>query len=116
VDLKKFDTMEADDLRSYIEFLMWHYRVMDSFWFIYTAEAFGQERAVRINEKVWGQVPGMAAKDLVTRFNIQEKGLQRFVEALRYYPWMMLIGFQIETFPDEVILQVPIVQESRDGI
>lgn len=102
-----FATMSADDLRGYLQFLLHHYRVMDSFWFIRVAERFGQPVAEAINEQVWGRVGGLAAKDLVARFNIQEKGLAGFLEALRLYPWSILIGYQIEESDEEVTLSVP---------
>ena len=56
--------MGKDDLRNYIEFLLWHYRVVDTFWFIYAAERFDQPNAERLNEQMGGRVSAMAAKDL----------------------------------------------------
>lgn len=57
MDLEIIDKMEKEDLRRYIEFLLWHYRVVDAFWFLYTAERFDQPTAERLNERVWSKVP-----------------------------------------------------------
>jgi hypothetical protein len=107
MDLRILEKMESQEIRKYVEFLLWHYRLMDSFWFIYVSERFGQSTAERINEDVWGRIAGMAAKDLVARFDIKEKGLKGFVQALRYWPWAIHIGYQIEESPQEVTITVP---------
>jgi len=115
MDLHIFDHLEAPALRQYIQFLLWHYRVMDSFWYIYITELFDEATADRLNEKVWGKIPALGAKDLVQRFDIREKGLKGFVQAMRYWPWHLLVGYRIEEKPDEVIISVPScpTQEAR---
>ena len=107
MDLEIFNKLQAEDLRKYIEFLLWHYRVVDAFWYLYAAEEFGDATADRLNERVWSRVPTMAARDLVKRFGISEKGLAGFVRALRYFPWCILVGYQILQKPDEVLIEVP---------
>ncbi len=86
MDLSVFDDMKEGELRDYLTFLLWHYRLMDAFWFIYVSDTFGQEHAERINEKVWSRVPEMGTRDLLQRFGITDKGSrasQRYSSSFR---------------------------------
>jgi hypothetical protein len=115
MNLAIFASMPAEQLRAYIEFLLWHYRVMDSFWYLNIAEQFDEPTADRLNEKVWDRIAAMAARHLVKRFEIAEHGLKGFVQALRYWPWCILVDYQIAEHPEEVVITVPScpTQEAR---
>ena len=115
MDLTIFEDMPAPELRQYLRFLLKHYRQMDSFWYIYLMEMFDEATADRVNERVWGRIQALGARDILTRFNIRERGLEGFVRALRYWPWHLLVGYHIEQTPGEVIITVPScpTQEAR---
>jgi len=107
MELDVLDGMDAAKLRNYLEFLLWHYRVVDAFWFLFVEERFDRSTAESLNEKVWEKVAGMAGKDLKKRFEIQDGGLEGFVKALKLFPWTLIVGYQIEQYEKEAILSVP---------
>jgi hypothetical protein len=102
-----FDGMSKEELRSYLEFLMWHYRLVDAFWYIFIEEEYGPDAANHFNERVWHRVAGMGARDIIKRFGIDEGGLNGFVKALRYFPWTKIVGYEIAHEHDQVIVTVP---------
>jgi hypothetical protein len=69
MDLDVFENMDKKELKKYIEFLLWYYRVMDAFWFIKIVEKYDQPTAESLNEQsekrwpVW--LPGIARRDLI---------------------------------------------------
>ena len=102
-----WEKIEGTDPRKYLEFLMWHYRLVDAFWYIYLEQEYGPEVANRFNEKVWDKVGALGARELVKRFDIKEKGLKGFVKAQKLFPWAIIVGYEIEERDDEVIISVP---------
>jgi len=107
MNLDIFKPMSKKELQAYIEFLLWNYRVMDAFWFIKITENFDQATAEKINEQVWDRVAGYAAKDLKEKFSISQNGLTGFVQALKLFPWCILVGYDFVEKKDEVIITVP---------
>lgn len=107
MDGKFLEDLDERGLREYASFLLWHYRVVDAFWFLTIADKYDQQTAEKLNEQVWKRVSKMAAADLVKRFNITEKGLKGFAKAIPFFPWTILVGYNIEEKEDEILITVP---------
>lgn len=103
----EFAEMEREELLKYLDFIMWHYRVVDAFWYVFLEETYGSKTADQFNEKVWEKAARMAARKIVEKFEIEEKGLEGFVKALRYFPWAISSKYQVEPGPEELNLWVP---------
>ncbi len=100
------DRMSREELRHYLDFLLWHYRVVDAFWFLYVEEKYGRTEAESFNERVWARAAGLAARKLRELLGVQGKGLEGFVRALELFPWCILIGYEISTSGDQVEVTV----------
>jgi hypothetical protein len=101
------DSLGPEGCRAYLEFLLWHYRVVDAFWFIRVEEVYGLAAAEDLNEHVWGKSAELAARDLKKRFAITETGLAGFAKALRLFPWSRIVGYDIQELPGEIRIEVP---------
>ncbi len=107
MDIGILETLDEKELRSYLRFLLWHYRVVDGFWFLSVEKEFGKAAAEQMDDVVWHKIAGMSAKDLAARFSITEKGLKGLYQALQYCPWTMIVGFKIKDCGDHLMLTVP---------
>lgn len=107
MELGILETMENHELKNYLRFLLWHYRVVDGFWFLCVEDRYDRQAAEYLDEAVWKKIAGMSAKDIIHRFHIKEKGLKGFAKAMQYCPWTMIVGYHIEEVGEEVIITVP---------
>lgn len=107
--------LEENEKDEYINFLLRQYRLVDAFWFLSVEDKFGLDAAVELNEKVWEEMAGRSAREIKERFKIEEKGLEGFIKALKYFPWSIIVGYEIEERSDRIVLRVPYCppQEAR---
>lgn len=108
INLGILKRLDVDELRNYLQFLLWHYRVVDGFWFLSVENKFDRAAAEHLDEVVWGKIAGMSSKDIIKRFHIRDKGLKGFARAIKFCPWTMIVGYEIEEKTDEVIITAPI--------
>ena len=101
-----FKDLDREELVSYVEFLLHHYRVVDAFWFLNVEQEYGHEQACLFNEKVWAKATELAVADLRDRFK-PGRGLTGLVKALGLWPWTILVDYRIEEKEDQVLISVP---------
>lgn len=103
----RFSELEDMDLRQYVDFLLRHYRLADAYWFLGVEDTFGTDAAVKLNEDIWTRMGNIAARDIKERFPLEEQGVARVLEALSYFPWAIITGFQLEHAGDVARIRVP---------
>jgi len=97
---------KPEELKSYIEFMLRQYRLVDAFWFLKVEEKFGTDEAVRMNEEIWSKIGEIAAKELKERFKVG-RGLQEFVRVFRLYPWSVIISHELSVEGNRLIIKTP---------
>lgn len=102
----RFPDMGDKDLPEYVDFLLRQYRLTDAYWFLAVEDTFGTEAAVKLNEGIWTRMGGLAAKEIRERFPLQEEGVARVLEALSYFPWTLIVGYEMEETPDGARIRV----------
>ncbi len=103
----KFSEMKEQDLQGYLEFLLRQYRLTDAYWFLAVEDTFGTEAAVGLNEDIWTRMGTVAAREIKERFPLEKEGVARVLEALSYFPWAIITGFELEETPEGASIRVP---------
>jgi len=101
------DLMDQRELKNLAGALLWQLRLADAFWFINTEKRFGLSMAEEVNADVWEKTGRLAARDITTRFGIQDRGLDGFLRAFKYFSWSLMLDYELEQSPGEIILSVP---------
>ena len=68
-----------------MDFLLRQYRLIDILWFLTVEDKFGLNVAVELDEKIWEEMGGRTTREIKKRFNINEKGLDGFLKAIKYF-------------------------------
>ncbi|NMC95320.1 MAG: hypothetical protein GYA68_12495 [Syntrophorhabdus sp.] len=103
----KLPQFRNEELLPYIEFMVNQFRRTDGFWFIGVEQAYGYDAAIRINEEVWHRMGKIMTREIKENFSIEEKGLKALAKVLRYSPWTMISGFEIDEKDNEIIISIP---------
>jgi len=99
--------LKPEEKDEYISFLLRQYRLVDALWFLAVEDRFGLDAAVELNEKIWEDMGRRSAREIKRRFKIEDRGLKGFVKAIKYFPWTIIIGYEIEESSDKVTIKVP---------
>ena len=102
-----FTKLKKPELVTYIDFLLKHIRYCDSLWYVFAENKLGSQTADQLNEDVWTVMGKIAARDIVSKFNVLNKGLDGFIEVQKYYYWAILTGYNIEKNDNHLIITVP---------
>jgi hypothetical protein len=104
-----------ENFKKYVKLLLVHYQIVDGYWFAYIEKEYGLQTAVKINEDIWAKIATRTAKDIKSMFKIEGKGIERVLDALRYFPWYTITGYQVNREGDALIIQIPkcVPQEIR---
>lgn len=103
----KMPPFTGEELQPYVEFLLNQFRRTDGFWFLGVENTCGYDAAIRMNEEVWHRMGKMMTREIKERFSIKEKGLEALAKVLRYFPWVIISGYEIEVKEEEIIVTVP---------
>ena len=103
----KMPQFDKEELQPYIEFMLNMLRRTDGFWFLGVEHGYGYDAAIKMNEEVWLKMGKIMTREIKEKFSIEEKGLKAIAKVLRYSPWSMISGFDIEEKEEEVIVSVP---------
>lgn len=93
-------------MEEYVDFLLKQYRLVDALWFLAVEDNFGLESAVRLNEKIWEEIGGRSAREIKKRFEVNEKGLEGFEKAMKFFPWCRILNYEFEKLGDRLMIRV----------
>lgn len=102
-----FSQMKEEHAREYLDFLLRQYRLTDAYWFLAVEDTFGTDAAVKLNEDIWTRMGKLAAREIEERFHLEEQGVARVLEALSYFPWSIITGFEFEETAEGARITVP---------
>lgn len=102
-----FSQWSRKEVQNYVEFLLNQYRRIDGFWFLGVENKFSYQSAIELNDQVWDRMSKLITKEIKEKFSIQQKGLEGFANVLKYFPWAIITGYQIEAEDHEIFISVP---------